>query len=89
MSDRGSIEENVTGSSTENIEGEVSEIQTLTQEAINEQVKWLIAPLSRQLKVLTRLLQGMMTTQQPEHYPKAVIGTTSGTVTHQSDRRYQ
>ena len=30
MRENGSIEENVTGNSSENVEGEVSEIQTLT-----------------------------------------------------------
>ena len=36
MSENGSIEENLTGNSSKNVKVEVSEIQTLTQEAVNE-----------------------------------------------------
>ena len=85
LSDNGSIEENVTGNLSKNVEGGVSEIQTLTQEAVNEQVREFIAPLTRQLEELTRLLQGMVTTQHPDHYRGIDFGTTSGTATHQSD----
>ena len=35
MSENGSIDENVTINSSENVEGEVSEIDTLFQEAVN------------------------------------------------------
>ena len=38
MSDHGSTEENLTGISSENVEGKVSEIQTFTKEAVNEQI---------------------------------------------------
>ena len=62
MSDHGSTEENATGISSENVEGEVSEIQTLIQEAINEQIGGFIASLTGQLEELTRLLQEMTTT---------------------------
>ena len=75
-----SIEENATGNSSENVEGEVSEIQTLTQEAVNEQIRGFIAPLTRQLEEFTRLFQGLVTTQHPDHYPRTDFGTTSGTV---------
>ena len=37
MSDNGSIEEKVAGNSSENVDEEVSESQTLTQQAVNEQ----------------------------------------------------
>ena len=84
MSDQGSIEENVTGNSLEYVEGEVSEIQTLTQEAV-KQIRGFIAPLTRQLEELTQLVQGMVTTQHPYHYPRTDFATTSGTVTYQSD----
>ena len=47
MSENGSIEETVAGNSSENIEGEVSEIHTLTQDAANQHIKELIAPLTR------------------------------------------
>ena len=36
--------ENVTGNLSENAAGEVSEVQTLTQEAVNEQIKDLLLP---------------------------------------------
>ena len=85
MSDHGSKEENETRISSENVEREVSEIQTLTQEAVNGQIRRFIAPLTRQLEELTRLVQGMTTTQHPNHYPRTEFGTTSGTATHQSD----
>ena len=56
MIDHGSTEENAPEISSENVEGEVSEIQTWTQEAVNEQIRGFVAPLTRQLE-LTRLLQ--------------------------------
>ena len=65
MSDHGSSKENATGSSSENIEGVASEIQTLTQGAVNEHIRCLIAPLTRRLEELTRLVQGLTTTQHP------------------------
>ena len=67
MSENGSMGEKVTKSSSENVEGEVSEIQKLTQESVNEQIKGFIAPLTRQLEELTRLTQGMVTTTHPSH----------------------
>ena len=45
-SENSSIEENVTENSSENVEGEVSEIHTLIQEAVNEEIKGFIAPLT-------------------------------------------
>ena len=86
MSDHGSKEENATGISSENIKGEVSAIQTLIQEAFNEQIRGFIAPLTRQLQELTRLVQGMTTTWHPNYYPRTDFGTNSGTATHQSDK---
>ena len=65
---------------------EVSEIQTLTQEAVNEQIRRFISPLTRQLEELSRLVQGKVTTQHPDHYPRTDFGATSGTATHQSDK---
>ena len=62
MSDHGSTEENVTGKSSEKVEREVSEIQTLTQEAVNERIGGVLAPLSRHPEELTLLVQGMVTT---------------------------
>ena len=65
MSDHGSTEENTSGISSENVGREVFEIQTLTQEAANEQIRGFIAPLTRQLEKLTRLVQEMTTTRHP------------------------
>ena len=85
MSDHGSTEENANGISSENVEGEVSEIQTLTQEAVNEQMKGFIAPLNRQLEELTRLVPGMTITRHPNHYPRTEFGATSGSAIPQAD----
>ena len=73
MSDHGSIEENVTGNSSEFVRREVSEIQTLTQESVNKRNKGFIAPLTRQLEELTRLVQGMVTTQHPATTPGLIL----------------
>ena len=89
MSDHGSTERNVTGNSSESVEGEVSEIQTLTQEAFNKQIRWVIAPLTRLPEELTQLFQGTVTTQHPDHFPRTDFGTTSGTATHQSDSSFK
>ena len=83
--DHGSTEENAIGTSSENVEGEISKIQTLTQEAVNEQIRWFIAPLTRYLEELTQLVQGITTTRRPNHYPRTEFGTTSGTAIPQSD----
>ena len=80
MNDNSSIEEKATGNLSENVEGEVSEIQTLAQEAVNEQIRGFIASVTHQLEKLTRLVQGMVTTQHPDFYPRTDFGTTSGTV---------
>ena len=85
MSDHGSTEDIANGVSSENIEGEVSEIQTLTQEAINEQIRVFIAPLTRQLEELTPLVQGLTATRHPNYYPRTEFGTISGTAISQSD----
>ena len=57
ISHYGSTEELVNRSSSENVERASLEFQTLTQEAVNEQIRGFIAPLTRQLE-LTRLVQG-------------------------------
>ena len=85
ISNHGSTEEVVNGSPSENVEGEVSEFQTLTQEAVNEQIRGFIAPLTRQLEELTRLVQGTTISRHPNFYPKTKLGTTSGTAMPQSD----
>ena len=88
MSENGGIAEDVTGNLTEIVYAEVSEIQILTQEAVNQQIKRFISALTRQLEELTRLVQGMVTTTHPSHYPKTDFDTTSGTATNQSDNSF-
>ena len=76
MSNHGSTEEIANRSSSENVEGEVSDFQSLTQETVNEQFRGFIAPLTRQLEELTRLVQGMTTSRHPNSYPSTELGTT-------------
>ena len=85
MSNHGSTEELANRSSSENVEGGTPEFQTLTQEAVNEQIRRFIAPLTRQLEELTRLVQGMTTSRHPNYYPRTELGITSGTAMPQSD----
>ena len=85
MSDHSSTEENLTGISSQNVEEKVPEIQTLTQEAVGEQIRGLIAPLTHQVEDLIRLVQGMVTMKHPDHFPRTDKSTTSGRATHQSD----
>ena len=84
MSSHGNTEALANRSSSGNVEREVPEFQTLIQEAINEQIRGFIAPLTRQLE-LTWLVQGMTTSQHPNSYPRTGFGTTSGTAIRQSD----
>ena len=79
MSNHGCTEEIANRSLSEYVEGEVQEFQTLTQEAVNEQIRGFIAPLTRQLDEFTRLVQGMTTSRLPNSYPRTYLGTTSGT----------
>ena len=87
MSHLGSTEEIANRNSSENVVGENPEMQTLTQEAVNEQIRGFIAPLTRQLEELTRLVQEMPTSRHPNSYPRTELGTTSGTAMPQSDSR--
>ena len=84
MNENGNVEENQINTSSENVE-ENFEIHTLTQEAVNEQIKRFIAPLTRQLGEMARLVQGMVTTPHPSQYPRTDNSTFSGKATHQSD----
>ena len=79
------FEETANRSSSENVDGEIPEVQTLTEEAVNEQVGGFITPLTRQLEELTRLLQGMTTSGHPKPYSRTEFGTTFGTTMPQSD----
>ena len=85
MSNHGSTEEIAEKVSSENVEGEVPEFQTLTQEAVNEQIRGFIAPLNRQLEELTLLVQGMTTSRHPNSYPKTELGNTCGPAMPQCD----
>ena len=58
------------------------EFQTLTQEAVNEQIRGFIAPLTRQLEELTRMVQGVTTSRHPNE-----LGTTFGTAMPRYDRK--
>ena len=85
MSHHSSTEEIPNRNPSENVEWESPEIQTLTQEAINEQIRGSIAPLTRQLEKLTRLVQGISTWRHPNYYPRTELGTVSGTAMPQAD----
>ena len=56
MGDQGSTEEYVIGILSGNVKGQVLKTQTLFQEAVNEQIRGFVSPLSRQLEDLTRLV---------------------------------
>ena len=80
-----SIEEIANRSSSENVEGENLEFQTLTQEAVNEQIRVFFAPLTHQLEELTRVVRKVSTSKHPNSYPRVKLGTISGTIMPQSD----
>ena len=86
MSHHASTEEVVNRSLSENVERELPENQTSTQEAVNEQIRGFNAPLTHQLEELTRLVQGMSTSRHPNSYARTELGTTSGTAMPQSDK---
>ena len=85
MSENSSIEENIAGILLEVVE-ESPDIQTLTQEVVNKQIKGFIAPLTRQLEDLTRLVQKMMTIPNPRHYLSTDCGTSIRTTAYQFDK---
>ena len=85
MSHHGSTEDLVNRSSSENVELENPENQTLTHEAVNKQIRGFIAHLTRQLEEFTRLVQGISTSRHPNSYPRTGFGTISGTAMPQSD----
>ena len=85
MSNLGSTKEIANGISSESIEGEVLELQMLTQEAVNELIRGFTAPITCQLEQLTRLVQGMTASRHSNFYPRTELGTTPGTVLPQFD----
>ena len=88
MSNHGSTEEIANRSSLENVEGEITEFQALTHEAVNEQIRGFIPRLTLQLEELTRLVQGLSTSRHPNSYPRTELGTTSDTAMPWYDIRY-
>ena len=89
ISHHGRTEEIANRNPSEDVVGENLEIQTLTQEGVDEQIRGFIAPLTRQLEELTRLLQEMSTSRHPNSYPRTELGTTSGTAMPQSETHTQ
>ena len=83
MSENGSTEGNRAGIPLENTEEGVPQIRTLTQEVVNEQIKELIAALTKQLEDLTQLVQGMVIIPHWSHYPRIDYSAISGTAVHQ------
>ena len=53
----------------------------MNQEAFNEEIKGLNAPVTRHLEELNRLVQGLLTTLHPNDYTD--YSTVSGTAAHQ------
>ena len=86
MSNYSSTDELAIRTSSKNVKREVPVSQTLAQETVNERNRGFIAPLSRQLEELTRLVQGMTSSRHPNFYPWTERGTTSGTAMPQSDK---
>ena len=70
MRDHGSVEEKLTGISSENVERDASKVQTLTQETVNEQVEEFLAPVTRHLEELTPKIQGIVTPQHSNQSPE-------------------
>ena len=52
-------------------ENEGPEIRAITEEEIDEPINSFIAPLTRQLEDLTRLVQGMITASHPDYHSMA------------------
>ena len=55
------------------------------EEAFDEQFRVFIAPLTRQLDKLTRLVQRMAISRHPNSYLRIELDTTSGTAMPQSN----
>ena len=83
MGENGSVKVNRGKKLSEYTEKEFPEIRILTQEAVNEQIKGFIAPLTRQLEELTALVRGMVTKPHPSHHPRTGYSNISGRVAHQ------
>ena len=79
MSNHSNTEEIGKKSSWENVEGVVSEFARLTQEAVNKQIGRFIAPLTRQIEELIRLVRGTANPQHPNFYHRTELDATSGT----------
>ena len=77
LRNHGSTEEIAKKCSSENVEREIPEFQTWTHEGVKEQIRGFIAPQTRQLEELTRLVQGMTTSWHPSSSPGIELGTIS------------
>ena len=85
LNHHGITEEIADRNSLEKIVEENPKMQTLTQEAVDEQIRGFFAPLTRQLEELTRLVQEMSNSRHPISYPRTELGDTSGTAMPQSN----
>ena len=85
MTGNGSVQDNRAGNSAGETNEEVPEIRTLTQIAVNEQIKRLIVPLSRKIEERNRLVQGMVTTPHLSHCCKTDYSTVSVKAPHHLD----
>ena len=85
MNHHGSTEEIANRNLSENAVRENPEMQTLTQEAVDEQIRGFIAPLTHQLEELNRPVQEIFTSRHPNSHLRTELGTTSGTAMPQSD----
>ena len=72
---------------SENAVRENPEMQTLTQEAVDEQIRGFIAALTHQLDELKGLLQEKFTSRHANSHLRTELGTTSGTAMPQSDTK--
>ena len=62
-----------------------TEARILTHDDVNEQIRSYIALLTKQLEDLTRLLQGMLSTQQRNAYPRAATSDSFSIAGYQPD----
>ena len=84
MSENNSTESSPVRNAPEcNVEDE-PEVYILTQEDVNEQIGSHIAPLTKQLEDMTRLIQGMTTAQNPTSHPRAGTSASFSATGYQS-----
>ena len=64
-----------------------SKARILTQEDVNEQIRSCIAPQTKQLDGLTRLIQGMPSAQQTNIYSRAGTSASFSAASHPPDNK--